>query len=210
MLVTQIKRDGIIQIEPKGSLSVNDFNAVAAEIDAMDDREETLKGVLIRFETFPGYEHLSDISAHARFVNEYGKHVPKVAICSDSAVTAAVTAKVRIRRKPFRNNTRVAVIRISRFTVTPLAFVRFEIVIVTVAIWSCPAHRNRTETSRVFAGERSQAEHHQSPDKNQHHSIQHVALLVVFASVKPERRIFAINSEQFGFGGMYSSVRART
>jgi len=91
MLITQINRNGILQVEPKGSLSVNDFNALAAEIDAMDDREETLKGVLIRTESFPGYEHLSDISAHARFVNEYGKRVPKVAICSDSAVTAVLS-----------------------------------------------------------------------------------------------------------------------
>ncbi|HSM29407.1 MAG TPA: STAS/SEC14 domain-containing protein [Woeseiaceae bacterium] len=88
MLVTQIKQDGILQVEPKGALSVNDFNALAAEVDAMDSREETLKGVLIRSESFPGYEHLSDISAHARFVNKYGNRVPKVAICSDSAVTA--------------------------------------------------------------------------------------------------------------------------
>jgi hypothetical protein len=91
MLVTQIKRDGILQVEPKGSLSVNDFNALAAEIDAMDDREEPLKGVMIRSESFPGYEHLSDISAHARFINEYGRRVPKVAICSDSAVTAVLS-----------------------------------------------------------------------------------------------------------------------
>ena len=88
MLVTQIKQDGILQVEPKGALSVNDFNALAAEVDAMDSREEALKGVLIRSESFPGYEHLSDISAHARFVNEYGDRVPKVAICSDSAVAA--------------------------------------------------------------------------------------------------------------------------
>ena len=88
MLVTQIKRDGILQVEPKGALSVNDFNALGAEIDAMDGREETLTGVLIRSENFPGYEHLTDISAHARFISEYGKRVPKVAICSDSAVTA--------------------------------------------------------------------------------------------------------------------------
>ena len=70
---------------------MNDFNALAAEIDGMDERAETLKGVLIRSESFPGYEHLSDISAHALFVNEYGKRVPKVAICSDSAVTAVLS-----------------------------------------------------------------------------------------------------------------------
>jgi hypothetical protein len=54
----------------------------------MDGRAETLKGVLIRSESFPGYEHLSDISAHARFVNEYGNRVRKVGICSDSPVAA--------------------------------------------------------------------------------------------------------------------------
>ncbi len=88
MLVTQIRRGGILEVEPKGSLSVNDFNALAAEIDAMDSRDETLSGILIRSETFPGYEHLTDISAHARFINEYGNRVPKVAVCSESAVAA--------------------------------------------------------------------------------------------------------------------------
>lgn len=88
MLVAQIKQDGILQVEPKGSLSVHDFNALAAEVDAMDSREETLRGILIRSESFPGYEQLSDISAHARFVNEYGNRAPKVAICSNSAVAA--------------------------------------------------------------------------------------------------------------------------
>ncbi|MBS3744051.1 MAG: STAS/SEC14 domain-containing protein [Wenzhouxiangellaceae bacterium] len=77
---------GILEIRPTGTLSEDDFKSMAAEFETLEKDERTLNGILINAKNFPGYESFSDMLAHAEFIAEFRDRVPKVAVCTDSAV----------------------------------------------------------------------------------------------------------------------------
>lgn len=77
---------GILEIRPTGSLSEDDFKSLAGELKTIEKDDRTLKGILIHTEDFPGYQGFSDMLAHGEFIAEFRDRIPKVAVCTDSAV----------------------------------------------------------------------------------------------------------------------------
>lgn len=77
---------GILQVEPTGKLQDKEFEALSTEIQAISEKQETLNGVLISTREFPGYQKVSDLLAHAQFIQEQQHQIPKVALCTDSPV----------------------------------------------------------------------------------------------------------------------------
>lgn len=81
---------GILEIRPTGSLSEDDFKSLADELKTIEKDERTLNGILINSEDFPGYQGFSDMLAHGEFIAEFRDRIPKVAVCTDSAVAGLI------------------------------------------------------------------------------------------------------------------------
>jgi len=86
MDISYRQHEGILRVEPAGSLSENDFEELAEALERLGDGDADLNGILIHTPEFPGYEEFGDLLAHVDFVREYGDRVPKVALCTDSPI----------------------------------------------------------------------------------------------------------------------------
>ncbi|MDX1626335.1 MAG: STAS/SEC14 domain-containing protein [Wenzhouxiangellaceae bacterium] len=77
---------GILEVQPTGGLSEEDFENLASELDRIQDEGREFKGILIVTEEFPGYRKFADMLAHGEFIKEHRDRIPKIAICTDSPV----------------------------------------------------------------------------------------------------------------------------
>jgi len=73
-------------IEPQGPLSKADFTAIASKIDPIIESEGQLDGLIIKTRGFPGWEGLSDVIEHFRFVKNHHRVIKKVALVTDAKV----------------------------------------------------------------------------------------------------------------------------
>ena len=77
---------GIVEVRPTGPLSEEDFRSLGNEIESVISDDRRLSGLLIYTKDFPGYESFSDLLAHGEFIGEFRDRIPRVAVCTDSAV----------------------------------------------------------------------------------------------------------------------------
>lgn len=86
MLNHDLRRDeGILVLKPEGPLEATDFATVAGQVDAYLEQHGTLRGVLIRAKSFPGWKDLGALLAHLKFVKEHHQRIEKVAVVADGA-----------------------------------------------------------------------------------------------------------------------------
>jgi stage II sporulation SpoAA-like protein len=78
--------EGIVIVEPKAALSVEDFQGLAASVDAYLAEHDALRGLLIHTEYFPGWDDFARLVAHMRFVRDHHKQIQRVAVVTDSTV----------------------------------------------------------------------------------------------------------------------------
>ena len=84
--VTLNETDGIVILEPEGTLTKDDFTAVAGKVDPFIDQNGLLKGIIIHANQFPGWDSFSALITHMRFVKEHHKQIAKVAVSTDSVI----------------------------------------------------------------------------------------------------------------------------
>lgn len=86
MLNHELRPDeGILVLIPEGPLEAADFKTLASEVDAYLEQHETLRGVLIRAGSFPGWQDFSALLAHLQFLKAHLHRIEKVAIVADGA-----------------------------------------------------------------------------------------------------------------------------
>ena len=78
--------DGILALHPEGPLEAADFTALASEVDAYLKRHGTLRGVLIRAKSFPGWKDFGALLAHLKFLKAHLRRIEKVAVVADGAI----------------------------------------------------------------------------------------------------------------------------
>jgi hypothetical protein len=78
--------DGILALHPEGPLEAADFTTLTSEVDAYLERHGTLRGVLIRAKSFPGWKDFSALLAHLNFLKEHIQRIEKVAVVADGAM----------------------------------------------------------------------------------------------------------------------------
>ena len=78
--------DGILTLHPEGPLEAADFATLTSEVDAYLERRGTLRGVLIRAKSFPGWKDFGALLAHLKFLKEHLQRIEKVAIVADGAM----------------------------------------------------------------------------------------------------------------------------
>jgi SpoIIAA-like len=79
---------GIAILEPDGKLSEKDFISAASIIDPYLERKGKLNGIIIHVKNFPGWDSLSALITHLKFVKEHHKKISHVAFVSDSPIGA--------------------------------------------------------------------------------------------------------------------------
>ncbi len=82
--------DGIAIVEPKNSLSKQDFKTLAESVDAYLATHDCLNGLLIHVAEFPGWNDLGGFVAHMKFVKDHHRKIKKVALASDSRIASIV------------------------------------------------------------------------------------------------------------------------
>jgi len=73
-------------IEPQGPLSKDDFTTIASQIDPIIESDGHLDGLIIKTREFPGWEGLSDVIEHLRFVKNHHRVIKKIALVTDAGV----------------------------------------------------------------------------------------------------------------------------
>ena len=76
--------EGILVIEPVSALSAEDFRDLASSVDTYLAEHQTLHGMLIHAQQFPGWESFAGLAAHLKFVREHHKKIERIAIVTDS------------------------------------------------------------------------------------------------------------------------------
>jgi hypothetical protein len=82
--------EGILVLLPEGPLEKADFATLTSDVDAYLGRHGTLRGVLIRAKSFPGWKDFGALLAHLKFLNEHLSRIEKVALVTDSAFATIV------------------------------------------------------------------------------------------------------------------------
>src|SRR5471032_1212730 len=77
--------DGILVLHAEGPLTAADFTTLAGHVDAYLEQHGTLRGVLIRAKSFPGWKNFGALLAHLKFVRAHHQRIEKVALVADGA-----------------------------------------------------------------------------------------------------------------------------
>ena len=87
MLNHELRQDDeILVLHPEGPLEAVDFTTLASDVDAYLERHGTLRGVLIRAKSFPGWKDFGALLAHLKFLKEHLQRFEKVAVVADGAI----------------------------------------------------------------------------------------------------------------------------
>jgi len=76
--------EGIIIVEPAGSLQAADFEKLAKEIDAFSADKGRLTGLIIHTKSFPGWDDFSAFLQHVNFIKAHHKRIQRIAVVTDS------------------------------------------------------------------------------------------------------------------------------
>jgi hypothetical protein len=79
-----LQYDGIVLIEPSGSLENTDFEQLTKEIDAYISDRGYVRGIIIHTKEFPGWESFGAFISHVKFIKDHHKKVKRVAAVIDS------------------------------------------------------------------------------------------------------------------------------
>ena len=75
---------GVLHLQPKGALEKDDFARLAKTVDPYLEKQGELAGIVVDAPKFPGWDSLSAMAAHIRFVRDHHKRVKKIAVVTDA------------------------------------------------------------------------------------------------------------------------------
>lgn len=81
---------GVLVVEVADPLRSQDFDALAASVDAWLEHHEALRGLVIHAREFPGWENLQGLLHHVRFVREHHRRIGRVALAADAKLAGLV------------------------------------------------------------------------------------------------------------------------
>jgi len=81
---------GILSVTPSGALTVADFTALTQFVDGYLTTYDSLGGLLIEAQSFPGWDSFAALAAHLRFFRDHQRRIQRIAVVTDSAVAHLV------------------------------------------------------------------------------------------------------------------------
>jgi len=85
-----IRSEGIIVLEPRGTLAKDDFVSLSATVDSHLADNHRIRGMLIHSELFPGWGSFAAFTAHMRFDQHHERKIDRVAVVTDSFIVGVV------------------------------------------------------------------------------------------------------------------------
>lgn len=79
-----VAESGVIVVDVREPLRVQDFDALAQTADAWLGTHDDLRGLVIHARAFPGWENITSLLRHLRFVRDHHRKVKRVAVAADS------------------------------------------------------------------------------------------------------------------------------
>lgn len=80
------EKTGVVTVEPQGQLSGADFSELTSVVDGYLAEHDSLQGIIIHTEDFPGWESLAAMLEHLRFVRDHHRQLARVALVTDSVL----------------------------------------------------------------------------------------------------------------------------
>lgn len=84
--ITLDKEKHILTLEPQGVLTEEDFQALSNIVDPYLVEGKRLKGLMIKSKSFPGWDSLTAIKGHIKFIKEHHEKIDKLAFVTDSSL----------------------------------------------------------------------------------------------------------------------------
>lgn len=81
---------GILRVSPSGALTVAEFTGLARFADAYLDGHDTIGGLLIESQAFPGWDSFAALSDHLRFIRDHQRRIERIALVTDSSIAHLV------------------------------------------------------------------------------------------------------------------------
>jgi hypothetical protein len=89
-----IAERGVLVVEPRGKLAVEDFDAIAATVDPWIESGRELHGIVVHAHSFPGWESIGSFLRHIQFVRDHHRKVRRVALAADGKFAKLAPALV--------------------------------------------------------------------------------------------------------------------
>ncbi len=87
MIEYELLRDrDILILQPKSAMTADDFQKIAQVVDPYILESGKLTGLLIEASSFPGWESLSALIEHMKFVRDHHRRIDRIAVITDSAI----------------------------------------------------------------------------------------------------------------------------
>jgi hypothetical protein len=80
-----LRDEGILVVEPQGTLEASDFAALTREVDPYIEENGKLRGLLIQSESFPGWGDFGALISHLAFIRDHHRDIGRIAAVTDSA-----------------------------------------------------------------------------------------------------------------------------
>ncbi|GAB2669132.1 hypothetical protein GCM10027271_31180 [Saccharopolyspora gloriosae] len=77
---------GVLVIDVRQPLRVQDFDALAVTVDAWIEQHNDLRGLVVHARAFPGWQNLPSLIRHVRFVHDHHRKIERVALAADSVL----------------------------------------------------------------------------------------------------------------------------
>lgn len=81
---------GVLTLKPHDDLEVGDFAGVAEVLDPYIEAKGRLGGLVVVADEFPGWDSLSALTSHFRFVRDHHRKIGRVALVTDDRFLAAL------------------------------------------------------------------------------------------------------------------------
>ena len=81
-----LKDQGLLIVEPKDTLTADDFQAICRAVDPFISENGNLSGLLIDVPSFPGWESFGALVEHIKFVRDHHRKINRVAVVTDSTL----------------------------------------------------------------------------------------------------------------------------
>jgi hypothetical protein len=89
-----IPERGVLVVEPRGRLAVEDFDAIAATVGPWIESGHELYGMVVHAREFPGWESIGSFLRHIQFVRDHHRKVRRVALAADGKIAKLAPALV--------------------------------------------------------------------------------------------------------------------
>jgi hypothetical protein len=77
------QQSGVVIADVTGPLRREDLDAIAAEVDAWLETHHELPGLVLHAHDFPGWENITGLLSHLRFVHGHHRRIERVALAVD-------------------------------------------------------------------------------------------------------------------------------